>query len=189
MSTDTDKYEAQTERDAPHSALEEFSRDERRPAVILLSALILAATFFAIGIMFGRWTADTQSPVAPAASTQTMPSPPPPPTPVASAPQQSASAQASTSARPTEEKQRRYALLISDLKSKEAADALARTLERAGYKDVRIRQRAAVAREGSQLSLLIGRYTRDEAEAEAGRLKQKGGPRTKSVRVVEDPAL
>ena len=39
-----------------HSALEEFQRDERRPAVLLLAILLVAAAFFALGIMVGRWT-------------------------------------------------------------------------------------------------------------------------------------
>ena len=40
-----------------HSALEEFRRDERRPALLLLAVLFVAAAFFALGIMVGRWTA------------------------------------------------------------------------------------------------------------------------------------
>ena len=40
-----------------HSALAEFQRDERRPAVVLLAILLVAAAFFALGIMVGRWTA------------------------------------------------------------------------------------------------------------------------------------
>ena len=42
---------------ARHSALEEFRRDERRPALLLLAMLLVAAAFFALGIMVGRWTA------------------------------------------------------------------------------------------------------------------------------------
>jgi hypothetical protein len=41
-----------------HSAFEEFRRDERRPAVLLLGALLIAALFFALGIMLGRWMDD-----------------------------------------------------------------------------------------------------------------------------------
>jgi hypothetical protein len=41
-----------------HSAFEEFRRDERRPAMLLLAALVIAALFFALGIMIGRWMAD-----------------------------------------------------------------------------------------------------------------------------------
>ncbi|HYG12132.1 MAG TPA: hypothetical protein VD835_19450 [Pyrinomonadaceae bacterium] len=41
-----------------HSALAEFQHDERRPAVLLLGALVLAAVFFALGIMLGRWMTD-----------------------------------------------------------------------------------------------------------------------------------
>jgi hypothetical protein len=54
MATDTKKYVS--EREANHSALAEFQRDERRPAVLLLAILIVAAIFFALGIMVGRWT-------------------------------------------------------------------------------------------------------------------------------------
>ncbi|PYS93100.1 MAG: hypothetical protein DMF64_06100 [Acidobacteria bacterium] len=42
---------------ARHSALAEFQRDERRPAVLLLAVLLIAAVFFALGIFVGRWTA------------------------------------------------------------------------------------------------------------------------------------
>ncbi|MBV9210396.1 MAG: hypothetical protein JOZ52_07195 [Acidobacteria bacterium] len=56
MSTDTQKYSEEFDREPRHSALEEFSRDERRPAVLLLAGLIIAAIFFALGIMVGRWT-------------------------------------------------------------------------------------------------------------------------------------
>ena len=55
MATDTQKYAS--ERETSHSALTEFQRDERRPAVLLLTLLIVAALFFALGIMVGRWTA------------------------------------------------------------------------------------------------------------------------------------
>jgi cell division septation protein DedD len=187
MSSETDKHEAQIEHEAPHSAFEEFSRDERRPAVILLSALILAATFFAIGILFGRWTAERPAPQAntsSTASTQTQPTQTPTGTP---APQPSATAQPSAAeSRTADDKKRRYALLIAGLKSKEAANSLVQSLERAGYKDVRIQTRASVP--DSTLSVLIGHFTRDDAEAEATRLKEQGGPRTKNVRVVEDTA-
>jgi hypothetical protein len=184
MSTETDKYENQIERETPHSAFAEFSRDERRPAVMLLAALILAAIFFAIGIMFGRWTAEPHSrpDTTPGVSTQTAPPPP-----ATGAPQpQPASAQTTAPPRPTDDKQQGYTLLIADLKSNEAASALVESLERAGYKDVRIRPRTSAP--DSQFSILIGHYTRDEALAEAARLKDKGGPRMRNVRVIADPA-
>jgi hypothetical protein len=60
MATDTQKYAA--EREPRHSALAEFQRDERRPAVLLLTILIVAALFFALGIMVGRWTAQPKPP-------------------------------------------------------------------------------------------------------------------------------
>ncbi|HEV2912350.1 MAG TPA: hypothetical protein VGX92_03440 [Pyrinomonadaceae bacterium] len=194
MATETDKYETQAEREARHSAFEEFSRDERRPAVILLSALLLAAVFFAIGIMVGRWTAEPgrqhqqqQHPsVTQTASPQT-----PPTSNTGGTPQQTASAQpaATTTAAvpaPTDDKKRRFALLVEGLKSSEAARSLVESMERAGYRDVRTRAGATSVPESS-FSVLIGRYTRDEAEAEATRLRARGGPRLKNVRVIEDP--
>ena len=64
---------------ARHSAFEEFRRDERRPAVLLLGALVIAALFFALGIMIGRWIADDgDAPAArrpPAETTNRSPAP------------------------------------------------------------------------------------------------------------------
>jgi hypothetical protein len=74
MSTETEKYEVQPSRDSEtrHSALEEFARDERRPAVLLLGALIIAVIFFALGIIFDRWTTNRNLPAtAPLKTTQT----------------------------------------------------------------------------------------------------------------------
>jgi hypothetical protein len=48
-----------------HSALDEFRRDERRPAVLLLGALVIAAVFFAFGILLGRWMADADNDASP----------------------------------------------------------------------------------------------------------------------------
>ncbi|HUQ32768.1 MAG TPA: hypothetical protein VM095_11660 [Pyrinomonadaceae bacterium] len=56
MATDTQNYTAQVEQEPRHSALAEFGRDERKPAVLLLGALLLSAFFFGIGLLVGRWT-------------------------------------------------------------------------------------------------------------------------------------
>ncbi len=64
MSTDTQKYSRDFDREVRHSALEEFSRDERRPAVLLLGALVIAAIFFALGIMVGRWMNKPAAPIS-----------------------------------------------------------------------------------------------------------------------------
>lgn len=61
MSTGTQKYEGHAEPETRHSALDEFARDERRPAILLLAALIIAAIFFALGIIFDRWTSNRNS--------------------------------------------------------------------------------------------------------------------------------
>jgi hypothetical protein len=60
MPTDRHRTSPPDERETArsHSAFEEFRRDERRPAVLLLGALVIAAAFFALGIMLGRWMAD-----------------------------------------------------------------------------------------------------------------------------------
>jgi hypothetical protein len=82
MATDTQNYTAQVEHEPRHSALAEFSRDERKPAVLLLGALLLSALFFGIGLIVGRWTAGppaatpANSPgTIPTASTTPAPSP------------------------------------------------------------------------------------------------------------------
>jgi|GEM_PF-2586835 len=65
-----------------HSAFEEFRRDERRPAVLLLAALVIAAIFFALGIMLGRWMADDKDASGrrpPEVSNQSSTAPPAPP--------------------------------------------------------------------------------------------------------------
>ncbi len=54
MSTDTEIYTPHADKGIGHSAFAEFNRDERRPAVLLLGALVIAALFFAIGIFVGR---------------------------------------------------------------------------------------------------------------------------------------
>jgi cytoskeletal protein RodZ len=95
MSADTQKYSEEYDREVRHSALEEFGRDERRPAVLLLGALVIAAIFFALGIMVGRWmnkpavptSAPTSAPTnqqrqtIPVNRATTTPSPTPSPTP------------------------------------------------------------------------------------------------------------
>jgi hypothetical protein len=176
MSMDSDKYDEQLER---HSALEELKRDERRPAVILLSALLLAAIFFALGIMVGRWTTQTRT-QTPAQTN--APSPPvlnaAPPQPTLSNTQAAASP---TSVRP-QDQGRPFSLVIENLSSERAAESLVKSLERMGYRDVR----STASTPGSQFSVLVGHYTREEAEAEARKLRDRGGPRLKAVRVREE---
>ncbi len=79
MATDSKNFAAESgryERHYHHSAFEEFSRDERRPAVLLLGALLIAALFFAIGIIVGQWISDADThPNAPHTNSATMQSP------------------------------------------------------------------------------------------------------------------
>jgi cytoskeletal protein RodZ len=186
MSTGSDKYDDPMERESRHSALEELKRDERRPAVILLSALILAAVFFALGIMVGRWTMQTGS--QPSAQTVTPSLPPvsntaPPSQSLSNNQTATPSSSTPTSTRPRDQG-RQFNLVIENISSDKAAQSLVKSLERLGYSDVRSVPRTS--NERSQFSVLIGRYTRSEAEAEAAKLRDRGGPRLKDVRVVEE---
>jgi hypothetical protein len=65
MSFETQKYSGEMEKDPHHSAFDEFGRDERRPAVMLLAGLVIAVLFFALGLVVGRWTLATETRQAP----------------------------------------------------------------------------------------------------------------------------
>jgi hypothetical protein len=100
MAIDTHKYADRVEYKTRHSALEEFGRDERKPAVLLLSALLLSALFFGLGLLVGRWTAEPPpASVAPPSkpATQATPTATPQPTPQPTA---SPAAKASPAASP-----------------------------------------------------------------------------------------
>lgn len=61
MAIESENFAAESKRDEqrhPYSAFEEFNRDERRPAVLLLAALLIATLFFTIGLMVGRWMSE-----------------------------------------------------------------------------------------------------------------------------------
>ncbi len=79
MSTDTKTYMPHADNSISHSAFAEFNRDERRPAVLLLGALIIAALFFAIGIFVGRLMSTQNAPAAPQSQIE-MPATNPTPT-------------------------------------------------------------------------------------------------------------
>jgi cytoskeletal protein RodZ len=186
MSTDSDKYEEQLERESRHSALEELKRDERRPAVILLSALLLAAIFFAFGIMVGRWTTQTRTQTR---AQEVAPAPPvsnaaPPQPPLSNTQTATSSSSPTPSATRPQDQGRRFNLAIENLSSDRAAQSLVKSLARLGYRDVRALPSTTGAR--SQFTVLIGHYTREEAEAEATKLRDRGGPRLKDVRVIEE---
>jgi hypothetical protein len=183
MSSETQKYGIEAESEPRHSALEEFSRDERRPAVLLMAGLLIAAVFFAIGMMVGRWSNAAVSPgVAPpeGAATKATPSnltsgseqtPPPPATVKAN--------------QPARDAEHRFTVLVATYKTPEDAQPLIKSLEQAGYKDVRTSPpRADDAR--PKFSVMIGHYTRDEARAAAARLRATGDPKLKDPRIVEE---
>ena len=181
MAADTHKYEERTEQELRHSAFEEFNRDERRPAVLLLSALVIAAIFFAVGIMVGRWIGEPvpQPAAAPEYAAGTSPA--------ASVREQAAPAPPSKAAStpPTLESERRFALLIATFKKPEDAQPLIRELEQGGYTEVRISTPRADDSD-SGFSVLVGRFTQAEALDVAARLRATGNRKLKDIRVVED---
>ncbi|HKC64415.1 MAG TPA: SPOR domain-containing protein [Pyrinomonadaceae bacterium] len=178
MATDTHRYASRADNEARHSALEEFSRDERRPAVLLLSALVIAVLFFTIGLLFGRWTAQpsatsTQSTVTPATA-HAEPSP-----------QTTSSSSANSSGETSSDSNRRFTLLVATFDTEEKAQSLIKTLQQAGYADVRLtRPRAGETR--ASYSVLIGHFTQTDARAEAQRMNSSNDQRLKNAKVIEE---
>jgi hypothetical protein len=184
MATDTTKHTMETETQTRHSALEELYRDERRPALLLLSGLLIAVLFFALGIMVGRWMSENNGPrrsVAPAATPQ------PAPTIITQSAQPAASTANSNAAasNQTRDSARRYSLLIATFNTPEDAQPLIKSLEDAGYKDVRTSTPPATERQ-SKFSILVGHYTREEAERLSTRMRSTGDPRLRYARVIEE---
>jgi hypothetical protein len=178
MATETQKYADQMERnEARHSALEEFSRDERRPAVLLLSALVLSVLFFGIGLIVGRWTAE---PERQALSSGTTGEPA-----AASTPQPATSQATNTLTEASPGVERRFSLLVATYDTSEKAQSLVKVLEEAGHTNVRISgPRAGDAR--PRYSILAGRFTQDEAREAARQMRTSKDPRLKNARVMED---
>ncbi|HEX8098219.1 MAG TPA: SPOR domain-containing protein, partial [Pyrinomonadaceae bacterium] len=80
--------------------------------------------------------------------------------------------------------ERGFAILIASFNTPEEAAPLVKELEAAGYTEVRIAPAAPGAR--AKLSVLVGRFKRDDAAEVAKRLRATGNPRLANVRVVEE---
>jgi hypothetical protein len=182
MATDTQKYTSEAEREARHSALAEFGRDERRPAVLLLSALVIAVLFFTIGLLVGRWTAqpDSTSNAAssgPANQSSTLST---------AAPTQQSAATPSTNTAPgaSPDAAHRFSILVATYDAPEKSQPIIKTLQEAGYTDIRTTTpRADQAR--TTYSVLVGRFTQDEAREAARRMRSANNPLLKNAKVVE----
>lgn len=180
MATDTHKYDAHAEEEPRHSAIAEFGRDERRPAVLLLSALVLSSIFFGIGLMVGRWTAVPDSTSSVVSSQPAPPTPTPAPT-----TQPAASPATNATGETTANAARRFSLIVATYDAPEKAQALIKVLQEAGYADVRTRSpRASETR--PRYSVLVGRFTQDEAREAARRMRSVNDPRLKNAKVIED---
>ena len=176
MAMDTHKYAEQAEYETRHSALAEFSRDERKPAVLLLSALVLSALFFGLGILVGRWTAEPNAPAAAPASSPTAQA--------TATPQTNPAASASPTPPPAADAPRRFSLLVATYDAQEKANTLVKSLQQAGYTDVRTTSpRAGQTR--PSYSVLVGRYTQDEAREAVKRMRAAGDARLKNVKAIE----
>lgn len=184
MATDTHKYAGEAEREARHSALAEFSRDERRPAVLLLSALVIAAIFFAIGLLVGRWTAEPDS--MPALSAPNPTSSPSTSSPTAEpTPQPTTETSSNTGAASSPTTTGGFSILVATYDTQEKAQSLIKTLQDSGYTDVRISTpRASEPR--PRYSVLFGHYAKDEARDAVERLRSASDPRLKNAKVIED---
>lgn len=185
MATETTKHAVQPANEPRHSALDELYRDERRPALLLLCGLLIAVLFFALGIMVGRWMSSDA-----ASTSSATPAATPKATPVATPPAQPAQTSASPASSPSEsnaarDTDRRYSLLVATFKTPEEAQPLIKQLAASGYKDVRTSTPPTGERQ-PKFSVILGHYTRDEAEQLAARMRATGDQRLRSVRVIED---
>jgi len=178
MATDTHKYANRVESEPRHSALEEFSRDERRPAVLLLSALVIAALFFTIGLLFGRWTAQPSAASASGTATAATAH-------VEQAPQPTGSSVANVAGETSSDSTRRFALLVATFDAEEKAQTLIKSLQEAGYADVRL-MRPRVGETQAKYSVLAGHFTQTEARAAAQRMHSSNDPRLKNAKVIEE---
>jgi septal ring-binding cell division protein DamX len=180
MATDTQKYDTQIEREPRHSALAEFSRDERRPAVLLLSALLLSALFFGLGLMVGRWTALPESTPQAVSTTPTSTASTPAPQPATPPAINTAS-----ETQPNDTTARRFTLLVATYDAPEKAQALVKTLQQAGYTDIHTTSpRAGETR--PRYSVLVGRFTQDEAREAAQRMRATNDPRLRNAKVIAE---
>ena len=184
MSTETQKFVAPTESEPRHSALEEFSRDERRPAVLLLAGLAIASVFFAIGILVGRWSTGAGSGVSAPSRPAAQATPAPSNLTPSAEPTRTAQPALKTN-QPTRNPDERFTVLVATYNTPEDAQPLIKRLEQAGYMDVRTSTpRADDAR--PKFSVLVGHYTRDEAREAAARLRATGDSKFKNARIVEE---
>jgi hypothetical protein len=179
MSTDSHKYISQVEHESRHSAFKEFSRDERRPAVLLLSGLVLAVLFFAIGLLFGRWTAEPETNLSasnPATTNQTN---------FNTQTAQPSSASNTAGSTSPAASPRRFSLFVASFDAPEKTQPLVKTLQGAGYTDVRVTS-PRTGETHLTYTVLVGHYTQDEARDAAQRMHAANDPRLKNAKVIEE---
>lgn len=179
MSTDSQKYLNQIEPESRHSAFAEFSRDERRPAVLLLSALLLAVLFFAIGLLFGRWTAEPETLSAAKPDTASAQAP------AAAQPTPEPASNAGNTAAATSPATHSFTVFVTSFDTSARAQSFAKTLRDAGYSDVRTAAPSA-GQMPPAYAVLVGHYTQDQARNIAQRMLTSNDSRLRNAKVIDD---
>jgi cell division septation protein DedD len=138
---------------------------------------VLAVLFFAIGLLFGRWTAEPETNLSastPATANKT-------PANIQTAQQPARNPAASTLPNAT----RRFALFVATFDAQEKAQSLVKTLQSAGYTDVRVTS-PRTSEAHPTYTVLVGHYTQDEARDAAQRMHATNGPPLKNAKVIEE---
>jgi hypothetical protein len=86
---------------------------------------------------------------------------------------------------PGEAPARRFTLLVATYDAPEKAQALVKALQQAGYTDIHTTTPSA-GETRPRYSVLVGRYTQDEAREAAQRMRAANDPRLRNAKVMAE---